>query len=288
MIKNLHPNEQRILETKGGSIMRTRMFGLLILLSFMVALSGLTGCAKNAYFGVSNKAIGVPGEFAQTEAAIEKAERSPGAQYAPEKITKARALGTKAVETYWGCRTEEAMAMLTEARGLARQAELAQAPPKPKPAPVAVAPPKPKPAPAKPKPEPAPAKVAPAPAPKPVAVPPKPKRIIVLQGTNFGFDSAELTPEAQSILDEQAALLEQESDVRVKIEGHTDSTGPEAYNQGLSERRAKAVEEYLASKGISADRLEIMGYGPSSPIAPNDTKEGRAMNRRVELKVLEQ
>jgi outer membrane protein OmpA-like peptidoglycan-associated protein len=263
--------------------MKARMVGLLILLSFMVALSGLTGCAKSAYFGVKNKAIGVPGEFAQTEAAIEKAERSPGAQYAPEKITKARALGTKAVETYWACRTEEAMAMLAEARGLARQAELAQAPPKPKPAPVAVAP-------AKPKPEPAPAKVAsaPAPAPTPVAVPPKPKRIIVLQGTNFAFDSAELTPEARSTLDEQATVLEQESDVRVKIEGHTDSIGPEAYNQGLSERRAKAVKEYLISKGISADRLETEGYGPSNPIAPNDTREGRAMNRRVDVKVLEQ
>jgi len=259
--------------------MRTRMFGLLILLSFMVALSGLTGCAKNAYFGVRNKAIGVPGEFAQTEAAIEKAERSPGAQYAPEKITKARELGTKAVETYWGCRTEEAMAMLAEARGLARQAELAQAPAKPKPAPVAVAP-------AKPKPEPAPAKVAPAPT--PVAVPPKPKRIIVLQGTQFAFDSAELTPEARGILDANAAVLERQSDIRVRIEGHTDSTGLEAYNQGLSERRAKAVEDFLISKGVSADRLETEGYGPSSPIAPNDTREGRAMNRRVELKVLEQ
>ena len=259
--------------------MRTRMFGLLILLSFIVALSGLTGCAKNAYFGVRNKAIGVPGEFAQTEAAIEKAESSPGAQYAPEKITKARELGTKAVETYWGCRTEEAMAMLAEARGLARQAELAQAPAKPKPAPVAVAP-------AKPKPEPAPAKVAPAPT--PVAVPPKPKRIIVLQGTQFAFDSAELTPEARGILDANAAVLERQSDIRVRIEGHTDSTGLEAYNQGLSERRAKAVEDFLISKGVSADRLETEGYGPSSPIAPNDTREGRAMNRRVELKVLEQ
>jgi outer membrane protein OmpA-like peptidoglycan-associated protein len=245
----------------------------------MVALSGLSGCAKNAYFGVRNKAIGVPAEFGETEAAIEKAERSPGAQYAPEKIAEAQELGKKAVETYWGCRTAEAMAMLAEARGLARQAEMAKAPPKPAPAPVAAAPPKP---------EPAPAKVAPAPAPKPVAVPPKPKRIIVLQGANFGFDSAELKPEAQAILDEQAVILEKESDVRVAIEGHADSIGPEEYNQGLSERRAKAVEEYLVSKGISADRLEVMGYGPSSPIAPNDTKEGRAMNRRVELKVLEQ
>jgi OOP family OmpA-OmpF porin len=157
---------------------------------------------------------------------------------------------------------------------------LAQAPPKPAPAPVAAAP-------AKPKPKPAPAKVAPAPAPKPVAVPPKPKRIIVLQGTHFAFDSAELTPEARGTLNESAAVLEREPNVKVMIEGYTDSIGPEGYNQGLSERRAKAVEEYLISKGISADRLEVMGYGQSKPIAPNDTKEGRAMNRRVELKVLE-
>ena len=268
--------------------MRKKALAGLIILSFLLVLSGLIGCAKNAYFGVRNKAIGVPGEFGETEAAIEKAERSPGAQYAPEKIAKAQELGKKAVETYWGCRTKEAMAMLAEARGLARQAEMAKAPPKPAPAPVAAAPPKPKPAPAPAKPAPAPAKVAPAPAPKPVAVPPKPKRIIVLQGANFGFDSAELSPEARATLDEQAAILEKESDIKVEIAGHTDSTGLEAYNQGLSERRAKAVEEYLVSKGISADRLEGMGYGQSRPIAPNDTKEGRTKNRRVELKVLEQ
>jgi len=264
------------LVTKKGEVaMRTKVLAGLVVLSFLLVLSGPTGYAKNAYFGVRNQAIGVPAEFGETEAAIEKAERSPGAQYAPEKIAKARELGKKAVETYWGCRTKEAMAMLAEARGLARQAELAKAPPKPAPAPVAAAP----------------AKVAPAPAPpapKPVVVPPKPKRVIVLQGANFGFDSAELTPETQAILDEQAVILEKESDVRVEIEGHADSIGPEEYNQGLSERRAKAVEEYLVSKGISADRLEVMGYGVSQPIAPNDTKEGRAMNRRVELKVLEQ
>jgi outer membrane protein OmpA-like peptidoglycan-associated protein len=262
--------------------MRTREVTGLVILCFVLALFSLTGCGKSAYFGVRNKAIGAPEEFGATEAAIEKAERSPGAQYAPDKIAKARELGKKGVETYWACRTNEAMAMLADARDLARQAELAQAPPKPKPAPAPVAA-----APAKPKPEPAPAKVAPAPAPTPVAVPPKPKRIIVLQGTQFAFDSAELTPEARGTLNENAAVLERETDVKVVIEGHTDSIGPEAYNQGLSERRAKAVEEYLISKGISADRLEIMGYGPSNPIAANDTKEGRAMNRRVELKVLE-
>jgi outer membrane protein OmpA-like peptidoglycan-associated protein len=260
--------------------MKAKALTGLVILSLLLVLSGLTGCAKDAYFGVRNKAIGAPDEFATTEAAIEKAERSPGAQYAPEKISKARELGKKGVETYWGCRTKEAMAMLAEARGLARQAELAQAPPKPKPRPVAVAP-------AKPKPKPAPAKVAPPPAPKPVAVPPRPARVIVLQGANFGFDSAKLTAETRAILDEQAAVLEKEPGVRVEIAGHTDSIGPEEYNRELSERRAKAVEDYLISKGISTQRLEPVGYGKSRPIFSNDTKEGRAKNRRVEFNVLE-
>jgi outer membrane protein OmpA-like peptidoglycan-associated protein len=261
---------------KEGVFMKKKAVVGLVGLSFLMVLSGLTGCGKNAYFGVRNETIGVPPEFRETEAAIEKAEKSPGAQYAPEKITRARSWGKMAVETYWDCRTAEAMAMLAEARKLAGDAELAKAPAKP--APVVAAAPKPKPA---------PARVTPAPAPKPVAVPPKVKRIIVLQGANFAFDSAELTPETRAILDEQAALLGRVSDVKVKIEGHTDSTGPEDYNQDLSERRAKEVEGYIISKGISADRIEIMGYGPSSPIAPNDTKEGRAKNRRVEMKVLE-
>jgi outer membrane protein OmpA-like peptidoglycan-associated protein len=267
--------------------MKTRTFGWLIILSFLLAIAGPPGYAKNAYFGVRNKALGVPAEFGETEAAVEKAERSPGAQYAPDKIARARELGKKAVETYWGCRTEEAMAMLAEARGLARQAELAKAPPKPRPTPVAVAPAKPKPAPAKPTPPPAKKPPVVAAVPKPVAVPPKPKKIIVLQGTYFGFDSAELTVEARAILDEQAAVLEKEADIKVEIAGYTDSTGPKAHNQGLSERRAKAVEEYLISKGISADRLKPVGYGPSQPTASNATREGRAANRRVELNVLE-
>jgi outer membrane protein OmpA-like peptidoglycan-associated protein len=239
-----------------------------------MVLSGLTGCAKNTHFGIRNKALGVPKEFAQTEAAIEKAERSPGAQYAPEKIAKAQELGKKAIAVYWGCRTEEAMALLAEARRLARQAEVAKAPPKPAPTPVAAAP----------------APVPPAPAPRvptPVAVPPEPKIIIILEGTNFGFDSADLTPQAKAALHEQAVILESESTIKVEIAGHADTSGPESYNHGLSERRAKAVKAYFVSKGIAPDRLIPIGYGESHPIATNDTREGRANNRRVELKVLE-
>lgn len=263
--------------------MRTKALAGLIVLSFLLVLSVPTGYAKNAYFGVRNKAIGVPAEFGETEAAVEKAERSPGAQYAPEKIARARELGKKAVEIYWGCRTEEAMAMLAEARGLARQAELAKAPPKPRPAPVAVAP-------AKPKPAPAPAKKPPvvAAVPKPVAVPaPAPKKIIILKGVNFAFDSAELTFQSQAVLDEQVAVLEKEPDVKVKIAGHADSIGAEDHNQRLSEKRAAAVIQYLISKGITPERLTPAGYGESRPIATNWTEEGRAKNRRVELKVSE-
>jgi len=71
--------------------------------------------------------------------------------------------------------------------------------------------------------------------------------------------------------------------LRVLLEGHTDSIGAEAYNQGLSERRAKAVMQYLIKGGVDSARLSTVGYGESRPIAPNNTKEGRAKNRRVEL-----
>lgn len=269
-------------ETEGGDSMRNRALAWLVVLAFFVVLAGLTGCAKDAYFGVRNKALGAPGEFGQTEAAIEKAERSPGAQYAPEKISKARELARKGVETYWGCRTKEAMALLAEARDLAKQAELAQAPPKP-PAPKPVA---------KPTPPPAPMPAAPPPAaapavPKPVAVPPAPKKIIILREVNFAFDSAELTPESRVVLDEHVAVLEKEKGVTVEIAGHTDSTGPEEYNKGLSERRAKSVMEYLVSKGIPRERFKPVGYGASNPIASNLTREGRGGNRRVEFRIFD-
>ena len=268
--------------------MRNRTIAWLVVLAFLMVLTTLTGCAKNAYFGVRNKAIGVPDDFAQTEAAIEKAEKSPGAQYAPEKIAKAQELARKGVETYWGCRTKEAMALLAEARNLAKQAELAQAPPKPaapKPVVKISPPPAPKPAPAKP--APAPAKVAPPPPPKPVAVPPAPKKIIILRGVNFGFDSAKLTPEGRAVLDQHVDVLKKEPNTTVEIAGHTDATGPEDYNKGLSERRAKSVMEYLISNGIPTENLRAVGYGESNAIASNITREGRAANRRVEFRIFE-
>ena len=111
--------------------------------------------------------------------------------------------------------------------------------------------------------------------------------VIELEGVHFDFDKATLRPEAKTILDEAAALLNKNERVVVEVAGHTDSTGSESYNQGLSERRANSVQDYLVGKGVKAHRLSSKGYGESMPVASNDTKEGRAENRRVELIVLD-
>lgn len=130
----------------------------------------------------------------------------------------------------------------------------------------------------------------PAPRPAPPAPPAEPKRI-VLRGINFDFDKSAIKPEFRPVLDEAARILQDNTAIQVTIEGHTDSIGTDAYNQKLSERRAQAVKQYLVSKGVSADRLETVGKGETAPIAPNttddgkDNPEGRAMNRRAELKV---
>jgi len=128
---------------------------------------------------------------------------------------------------------------------------------------------------------------APAPAPAAEAAPAVVQERIVLRGVNFDFDKSEIRPDASVILEEVVSILSGKPDVQVRIEGHTDATGPEDYNQGLSERRADSVRQYLVEHGIAAAQLTSAGFGESNPIATNDTREGRALNRRVELQVLE-
>lgn len=132
---------------------------------------------------------------------------------------------------------------------------------------------------------------APPPAPPVAAAPPPPapapptKKKIVLRGVNFDFDKANIRSDAKPILDEAASTLKKEGTISIVAEGHTDSKGTDAYNLGLSERRAKAVKEYLVKAGISANRIEVVGKGESDPVASNDTEDGRAQNRRVELRI---
>jgi OOP family OmpA-OmpF porin len=118
---------------------------------------------------------------------------------------------------------------------------------------------------------------------------------IDLKGVNFDFDKATLRPDAVSILNEAIEILKRYPDLKVEVAGHTDSIGSDAYNQKLSERRAKTVYDYLTSNGVDAGRLVgPTGYGESRPIAPNtnpdgsDNPEGRAQNRRTELNVQNQ
>ncbi len=111
------------------------------------------------------------------------------------------------------------------------------------------------------------------------------EKIVIGATMLFAFDSAELTNDAKAMIDDGIARAG--GKVRLtsimRIEGHTDSTGPEAYNQQLSERRAQAVADYIVAnaRNVTVNDIEVVGKGESEPVASNDTREGRAQNRRV-------
>jgi len=125
------------------------------------------------------------------------------------------------------------------------------------------------------------------PAPVAQAAPPPPpvKKKIVLRSVHFDFDKATLKAEAKPILDEAVQVLKHEGSVDIIVEGHTDSVGTEQYNLGLSRRRAETVRSYLVRYGVAPSRITADGLGESKPVASNDTADGRAQNRRVELHV---
>jgi peptidoglycan-associated lipoprotein len=227
----------------------------------VIGLMGLfliAGCAPT-HMGVPDRALIVPGEFSQTEAAIAASEQSAGAKHCPEKIAKAKELAKKGVEAYWACRTDEAMKLLADARNLAKEAEGCQPPPPPP---------------------------APKPAPAPAPPPPPKKEPVSFHSVYFDFDKATLKPEAKAELDRAAKILLENPDLTLELQGHTDSIGTDAYNKALGERRAKAVFEYLKAKGVAPHRLKVVSYGESKPVAPNNTEKGRAKNRRVDLTIV--
>ena len=158
--------------------------------------------------------------------------------------------------------------------------------------PAEAAPPPPPPAPA-PKPAPTPA-APPVPTP-PAAQPPSPPRStftvptrgsVILKGVTFAFNSARLTASSRSVLDQAAAGLQDHPLVKVEIQGYTDSIGTVAYNLKLSQHRAESVLHFLVADGVAPGQLRARGYGPADPIASNRTAAGRALNRRVVMKVL--
>ena len=105
-----------------------------------------------------------------------------------------------------------------------------------------------------------------------------------IESIHFDFDSAVIKPVSKAVLDARAVpIMRNNPGIKVRVEGHTDSLGPEWYNQLLSLRRAESVRDYLVSQGINETRLSIAGYGETSPIDGNDTRAGRSNNRRVEF-----
>ena len=148
-------------------------------------------------------------------------------------------------------------------------------------------PPPPAPAPAPPPPEPAPAPPPPPP-PPPAAAPVAPvtEKVTLAADVLFDFDKYDLKPAGAQELD---GLVDKLKTVNLEVIiaiGHTDAIGGDAYNQTLSVRRADAVKQYLASKGIEPNRIYTEGKGKSQPVADNKTAEGRGKNRRVELEVV--
>jgi len=105
----------------------------------------------------------------------------------------------------------------------------------------------------------------------------------IAYGIRFDVDSARLRSESEAILGEVLSVLKEQPNLRLVIEGHTDSVGGAAYNMTLSEKRARSVVRWLTEQGIDPDRLEAVGYGERRPVSTNKASQGRALNRRVEL-----
>lgn len=215
-----------------------------------VLFFGMVGCAQTNHFGVPDKALTAPAEFEQTEAAIARAERSEGAKYCPEKIAEANALGKKAAEIYWACHTSEAMVLLEEARNLAKEAESCEPSPRPRVEEKVII------LASEPKVE-----------EKVIALASEPKAIIlVFEDVHFDYDKSTLKPEAKTILKRSIQILKDNPKTKIRIAGYTSAFGTEEYNKKLSERRAKAVYDYITEEGlIPPEKLTTIGYGKTRP-----------------------
>ena len=110
--------------------------------------------------------------------------------------------------------------------------------------------------------------------------------VILLNSVLFALNSSDLKPEAAQELDKDVAGLKAQPTLKLEVGGHTCNIGTEAYNLALSRKRANAVRDYLVAHGIDGSRLTAEGYGEFSPVASNDTDEGRQKNRRVEFRVI--
>lgn len=113
----------------------------------------------------------------------------------------------------------------------------------------------------------------------------EPSKLITLDNVYFDTDKATIKPASYKQLNELASLLKEKKGLEIEIAGHTDNIGSDSHNKDLSQRRADAVRNYLIKKGANPDHITAVGYGAEQPIAPNTTPEGRAQNRRIEVRI---
>jgi outer membrane protein OmpA-like peptidoglycan-associated protein len=126
------------------------------------------------------------------------------------------------------------------------------------------------------------------------ALPPEPvkakiveERIEITEKVQFAYNEATILSASDDLLNDVATVMKQHPEVKkIRIEGHASSEGNDKYNKDLSDRRAKAVMEFLVKVGVAEDRMEAIGYGEERPIADNETEEGREKNRRVEFNII--
>lgn len=116
----------------------------------------------------------------------------------------------------------------------------------------------------------------------------EPANSFTLENVLFETGKSNLKPASFAVLDEVAKYLVRRKHINAEIAGHTDNEGEDAANQILSENRAKAIVDYLYKKGVAKGRLTPKGYGETQPVADNDSPEGRQLNRRTELLILEE
>jgi outer membrane protein OmpA-like peptidoglycan-associated protein len=212
-------------------------------------------------------------ELPAADRAVEAARAAGKDRECPAEFAAAEKMKNDAFDIYWACRTEEAIAKANEATARAnalcpRKAEA------PKPAPVMAAPPPP------------PAAMEPVPAPKAEV------KFIVLEDAHFDFDKSTLTKEGEEILKRNIQVMKENPGIKVRVAGYSSASGTDDYNQKLSERRAKMVEDYLIKEGgIAPERLTKIGYGETRPATyepiPSDINSKAAKsNMRVLFEII--
>ena len=256
-----------------GLVNRLSAIGLLLLLGAFYGCAGMELAPKRGIWYYHK-------ELPAADRAVEAARAAGKDKECPTEFAAAEKMKNDAYETYWACHTEEGIAKANQATALAnglcpKKAEA------PQPAPVAVAPPPPP-----------VAEPVMAPAAVPVPAVQAEVKFIVLEDEHFDFDKSTLTEKGVAVMERNIQVFKDNPEMKVRIAGYASASGTEEYNQKLSERRAKTVEDYLLKEGgIAPGRMTKIGYGETRPATyepiPSDIESIAAKsNRRVLFEII--